>query len=130
MIDMNNKLYTFTAQNTFGRLDRFYISQNKTELVDRLKVIPFARSDHDVISLKLNINMTETTDYIWKLNISLLDDNDCIQHISNMWQYWQSKKDFLTEDTNDLFNWWDEGKIMLEAEFIKYSIQKARQKGN
>ena len=36
-INTNNNFYTFAAQHSFGRLDRFYISRNKSDLINTLK---------------------------------------------------------------------------------------------
>ena len=61
---------------------------------------------------------------MWKLNTSLLQNEDCIVKITSFWLHWKKRK----PDFHDLRTWWDIGKKKIKHISVKFSKKKAREK--
>ena len=73
----------------FCRLDYWLISNNLSDFVELTETIPALRTDHDTISLELGKLEDELKGpRNWKMNYSLLDDEDYGEDITRMIPLW------------------------------------------
>ena len=117
------KQYTWTnyQQTQQSRIDRIYVPNNWTPKSYVSGIIPFAWSDHDIVRTKITIPDTITRGPgTWKLNTSLLHDQQYKKTIKNFYQTWILKKRFF----KDLQQWWDIGKLHVQALTRNYSHHK------
>lgn len=116
----NKRSVTWSSnQQSLGcRLDRFYVSKLlETGIVDS-SIAPCTNSDHDFITLKLNISdsLAIGKSY-WKLNNTILDNEN---FISTFIYYWQ----IISRSTDISLNWWDNMKSSIKEFCIDYSKQQ------
>ena len=64
-----------------ARLDYFLISENLLSLCPITKILPSYRSDHNIISLSINISDQKRGKGSWKLNNKLLENKELIKMI-------------------------------------------------
>ena len=83
----------------FCRLDYWLISNSLHDLVKAADIIPAIRTDHAAITLEL-VNKSDDIKGpgIWKMNCSLLDDEDYVNGITERIPIW------LAESREDLSN--------------------------
>ena len=95
------KSFTWSQKSppVFCRLDYWLISNNQSNFVELTEIIPAVRTDHDAISLELGRGRIE--DELkgpgnWKMNCSLLDDEDYEEDITRMILLWiaEGQKEF------------------------------------
>lgn len=76
------KSFTWSQQspNIFCRLDFWLISNNLYDLVSNTEIIPAIKTDHSAIYLEFeNINKNVKGPGFWKLNCSVLNDDDYVE---------------------------------------------------
>ena len=106
-----------------SRLDFWLISTQLENKVTETDIHPGRRSDHSLISLKINFIVGEKRGRgFWKMNTSLLHDQDYLMKIRNVIQYCKQKYESL-EDKRLL---WDTMKCEIRAETISFSCHKAK----
>lgn len=106
-----------------SRLDMFWLSSSLLEHVHSVEILPFFRSDHCYVYLKLSIpSTTSRGPGIWKFNSSLLQDPAFTLLITNFWREWQSEK----AEYPSLAVWWNAGKQFLKEIIRDYSKKKAK----
>ena len=126
----NPERKSFTwSQNSpmiFCRLDYWLISNSLHDLVKTTDIIPSVKTDHAAISLEL---VNDSNDIkgpgLWKMNCSLLDDEDYVNDITEKIPIW------LAEGRKDLSNSrsiWDWLKYNIRAHTIQLSKRKARER--
>ena len=64
-----------------ARLDYFLISEDFLSLCPESKIHACYKCDHDIISLDINISKNEKGRGSWKLNSTLLENNDLVKLI-------------------------------------------------
>lgn len=110
----------------FCRLDYWLISNSLHDLVKAADIIPAIRTDHAAITLELVYKSDDIKGPgIWKMNCSLLDDEDYVNGITERLPIW------LAEGRKDLSNCrsiWDWLKYNIRAHTIQYSKRKARER--
>ena len=81
----NNKRYTWGTKKTFkrARLDYFIISQDLLTFAPKATIDNAYRSDHNLITLKLNVNKHPRGKGSWKFNNNLLTNADYIKLIKD-----------------------------------------------
>ena len=107
-------------------LDYWLISNSLQDLVTEADIIPAIKTDHAAISLDLNNN-----DYrikgpgLWKMNCSLLEDDDYINDVSLKIPIWLAEgcKDI---SDNDII--WDWLKYNIRAHAIQHSKQRGMER--
>ena len=120
----NQKEYTWhqTNPNIRCRLDYFLISKNLIHSAKNSKIYSAIKTDHKIISLKLNLGLTARGPGFWKFNSSFLSDKEYItmitQLITNKW------KEHLNID--DLRVRWDLLKFEIQSASMSYSKSKAK----
>ena len=68
----------------YSRLDYFVISDNALQFVDSIEVIPGFRTDHSIICLILSLEVAARRPGYWKLNTSILKDQDYINKMNQL----------------------------------------------
>ena len=116
--------YTWRRPNNSqaSRLDMFWLSSFLLPFILQTSILPFFRSDHSYVHLKLRLpSNTHRGRGSWKLNVSLLKDPAFIQLVTRFWQSWQLEKpSFLS-----LGAWWEAGKSRLRQQIQSFSRQRA-----
>ena len=102
------------------------IWNNLQDLVTTTEIIPAIKTDHSAISLKFsNSDKDIKGPGFWKMNYSLLDDEDYIREVSAKIPIW------LTEGRNELTDnrsIWDWIKYKIRVHAIRHSKQKAMER--
>ena len=104
------------------RLDYWMISNNLQDLLTTKEIIPAIKTDHSAISLEFNNGDKDIKGPgLWKINCSLLDDEDYIREVTAKIPIW------LTEGRNELTDnrsIWDWIKYDIRVHAIRQSRQK------
>ena len=114
---------------TYTRIDRFYTTRPARGIFESCEIIPFAHSDHDMVTLKLNFSNVELGPGLWKMNTSILTEIEYQDKIKCALEDWKTKKDNFPS----LAEWWDEGKYeigRLTKSFCFARKRKIKQKKN
>ena len=122
---INKKEYTWenALKNIQIRLDRMYISQSIiTQLsnISHLKITDRI-SDHDMVVLSLNINITDENKIgssYWKCNTNTLKDLYFQENFKLLWEK-------LNKIENQNSKWWEECKLSFKKLIIAHSIRLA-----
>ena len=122
------KSFTWSQKSSpvFCRLDYWLISNNLSDFVELTEIIPAVRTDHDAISLELGKLENELKGPgNWKMNCSLLDDEDYEEDIARMIPLWiaEGQKEFT--DNRMIWDWI---KYNIRAHAIQYSKRKAKER--
>ena len=116
--------YHNTENSIHSRLDRIYTT--KTIKAKSCNIIPTTISDHDSVSVTLQVSKKEPKGPgIWKLNTSILKHKAFEDIFNKFWKYWQEQK-INYKNQND---WWDIGKLYFKTIAIDYCT-KINQKLN
>ena len=110
LIKPNVSELTFHIQkSTASRLDRFYVPQNCVPFVQNVSHHA-SLSDHHYVVLILNLTNLEniplppkSPPLYWKLNTSILQDDDFLENFETFYGKIRSKID----EFHDIANWWD-----------------------
>ena len=110
LIKPNISEFTFHRQKSAAsRLDRFYVPQNCVPFVQNVSHHA-SLSDHHYVVLILNLTNLEniplppkSPPLYWKLNTSILQDDDCLENFDTFYEKIRSKID----EFHDIANWWD-----------------------
>ena len=123
-IHNNRTQYTYVRQNYGSRIDRFYIN-NKENIISS-KITHCSFSDHSavVITANINENISIGKSY-WKLNTSLLMDDNVKENFNNYWGYLKS---LIYNYENELI-WWETcAKPKIKSFFIKEGKRQSKEK--
>ena len=120
----DKKEFTFYSNvGTGSRLDKFYLTKDLTPNVIESKIHNLAHSDHDKVTIKLDLSEIERGPGLWKINNSYLHDPEYVKEITRMWYLHQLKKD----ENDNLNGWWEEGKTRIKEISLNFSKQKNRE---
>ena len=80
----NQQQFTwFTSNPSKGaRLDMFFVSNHLTSLCNDLQITPGYRTDHSVLSMRLQTGGSHRGPGLWKFNESLLNDEEYIEVVN------------------------------------------------
>ena len=93
------------------------------ENVKKVEILPFFRSDHCYVYLRLTIpSIPKRGPGTWKLNSFLLKDVNYVAEISTFWNTWKQEKDSFPS----LSVWWDAGKRRIKHLTRSYCSKRAR----
>ena len=108
------------------RLDYWLISNNLQDLITTIEIIPAIKTHHSAISLEFSNSYKDIKGPgFWKMNCSLLDDEDYIREVTAKIPIW------LTEGRNELTDnrsIWDWIKYNIRVHAIRHSKQKAMER--
>ena len=108
-----------------SRLDFWLISIHSMYDLIKVNIKPGIKSDHSLISLHLNLKLTQQRGKgFWKFNCSLLKDADYVTKVKNVLQNCAEK--YNNFENKSLL--WDTIKCEIRTETISYASWKARQR--
>ena len=120
----HNQEYTWRRPNGAqgSRLDMFWLSSFFLPFILRADILPFFRSDHAYVYLKLALpSSVHRGRGVWKFNVSHLSDAAFVELVTDFWKSWQlTKSSFLS-----LSAWWDAGKARLKRQIQVFSRKQA-----
>jgi len=107
------KSYTWSQKSpvVLCRLDFWLISNNLCDFVNSADIIPAIRTDHAAISLNLVEIGEAKGPGMWKMNVSLLDDEQYLNYLSVNIPKWKSEREKELSDKRCVWDW------------IKYNIR-------
>jgi exonuclease III len=106
-----------------SRLDMVWTSPHLLEHVHQVDILPFFRSDHSYVFLRISLpSMPKRGPGTWKFNSSLLTNDDYIDQVRVFWQMWQQEKASFPS----LAVWWDAGKKRIKDLSRTFASRKAR----
>ncbi|CAL4118487.1 unnamed protein product, partial [Meganyctiphanes norvegica] len=115
--------YTYVRTNFGSRIDRSYV-KDLANYVTNVKTIHVSFSDHSCVWTELNLNdIPKRGKGYWKMNISLLEDNEIRDSFKLQW-------DKMCKDKNKFDNineWWD---MYVKKEIKYFFITKGKQLSN
>ena len=117
----DNREYTWYGPDKASRIDYWLTSKSLNCQIQEVSNSHAPRTDHRIITLKLSTNEVKRGKGIWKLNTSLLFDNEYKQKIRDFWLWWKTEKHKYT----DIGMWWDMGKIGIKDLSREYSAIKS-----
>ena len=109
------------------RLDFWLISNNLCDSVNSTEIIPAIRTDHAAISLSLGEIGEVKGPGMWKMNVSLLDDEEYLNYLSVNIPKWKSEGERELSDKRSVWDWI---KYNIRMHAIRYSKEKAKQKND
>ena len=122
----DKRLFTYHNKNQqiHSRIDRIYLLQNQK--IQNTSIIPNNLSDHDAITVSLNIKKTNQQGQgYWKLNTSILQQQSFQKLFKQFWNDWKKQQ----KNYQSLNKWWEAGKIyfkILAIQFSTFQNQKRR----
>ena len=125
--DVKSFTWSQKSPQVFCRLDYWLISNNLSDFVELTEIIPAVQTDYDAISLQLGKLKDELKGPgNWKMNCSMLDDEDYEEDITRMIPLWiaEGQKEFMDNRMT-----WDWIKYNIRAHAIQYSKRKAKERG-
>ena len=91
--------------------------------VSSCDIIPCPFSDHCALLLSLLVpDAVPPGPGLWKLNTSILSEEDYYNLIANAWRDWR----FAVPRFPSLAKWWEEGKSLIKGLTIKYCCERSR----
>ena len=118
------KEYTWYQLNSrqASPLDMFWLCSFLLPFIMSVEILPFFRSDHRYVYLKLAIsNSVHRGPGLWKFNTSHLKDLSFILMVTRFWESWQTERATFFS----LSAWWDAGKIRLRRKICSFSCRTA-----
>ena len=123
----NKKQFTWhcphVGKDIRSRLDRFYASSQICENLNEVVIEPFSWSDHETVIMEFSLpGQTQRGPGYWKLNTTLLKDQDYLNLVKDFWEGWRLKK----SEFSSISQWWDFGKRRIQQISIWFSIEKKK----
>jgi hypothetical protein len=118
VIHKNKVEFSFREGPVHVRLDRFYISGDLAQWVDKMKHTPCTVSDHYYADLEFKAIDYNTNKYgpgFWKCNVEVLKDKNFISALETLWV------DKLVRAGIKDGEWWETCKIEFKKLIIKFS---------
>ena len=120
----SSKEFTFSSSpGSLSWIDKFYTSRNFGNIFNKPRIDPFSHSDHDRISLTLNFSARKRWPGIWKLNTSILKEQEFISSINKFITDWEQSQ----EPFPSLTKWWELGKNTFVDIAKTYSRNRKKQ---
>ena len=102
------------------------ISKELDYCISSSKIANFIYSDHNIIILKLYTDKIQRGTGTWKLNTSILEQNDYLELIEDFWRSWKhEKKSYKSKRL-----WWDMTKYHIKVLSIEFCTMKKQQQTN
>lgn len=115
-----DRKFTFTGISNYkSRLDRIYVHNSTITKITNADIIPAVFTDHDLFTIHLQTcSETERVRWgqgLWKLNKTLLENNENWNELKNLWITHQNEK----IQYEDLLDWWEMGKRKIKEKCIE-----------
>ena len=120
----STKSYTWSQNSPMilCRLDYWLISNNLQDLVTTTDIIPAIKTDHAAISIEFSISEKHIKGPgHWKMNCSLLDDEDYVRELTVKIPIWQIEGQHELTDNRSIWDW---TKYKIRAHAIQHSKRK------
>ena len=104
----STKSYTWNQNSPMilCRLDYWLISNNLHDLVTTTDIIPAIKTDHAAISIEFSISKKHIkSPGHWKMNCSLLDDEDYVREVTAKIPIWLTKGQNELTDNRSIWDW-------------------------
>ena len=124
----DTKSFTWSQKSPriFCRLDYWLISNNLSDFVKSTEIASAIRTDHDAISLEFGeLENERKGPGFWKMNVSLLDDKEYINNVTEMIPIWMTEG---RRELSDDRNVWNSIKYNVRANAVYYSQRKAKER--
>ena len=122
------KSYTWSKKSPafFCRLDYWLISNNLCDYVQSTGITPAVKTDHAAIDLCISDIVDEVKGPgMWKLNVSLLDDEDYLKDLEQNLPKWNQEGEKLLDIK---LSFWDWFKYNIRMHAIRFSKETAKQR--
>ena len=122
------RTYTWSQSEpqTFPRLDYWLISNSLTDNVCTVDIIPSIKTDHSAITLEFqDIDDKARGPDIWKLNCSLLSDEEYVERINSLIPTWVQEGKKYFQDPRSVWDW---VKYNIKKYSRKYSMNNSKEK--
>lgn len=122
-LNANDRRYSFNSTVGCSRIDRAYILKSNLKWIVAAQYVPALTglSDHDLLVVKITSpQLVRWGSSFWKLNVSLLDNDDVVQKLEVLWRNWHSHK----VEFRSLNDWWEVGKLKV-TELLKRQSKNA-----
>lgn len=118
--------YTWRRNNhsSQSRIDFFLISLSLEGFVKKTDILPGFKSDHSLITLKIEIYDRKRGPGFWRFNCSLLHDVDYVNHIKNKIRGTVNEN----RDIMDSVQLWEYIKYVIKDTTIQYSKSKQQER--
>jgi hypothetical protein len=101
----NTRSFTFHRGTSSSRLDKIFA--NFPMNIRQIYHAPITCSDHQAVFMKAELlSKPKTGKGVWKLNVSLLKNEETCNSISDFWRHWKGMK----LSFNCPIEWWEKGK--------------------
>ena len=117
-----------TLQTFFCRLDYWLISNNLQDLVISTSIIPAIKTDHSAVFVEFGTRDDQLQmkgSGLWKMNCSILDDEDYIQDITLKIPAWIADGEKASSDNRIIWEWI---KYNIRVHAIQYSKRRAKER--
>ena len=85
-------------------------------------IVPYPYSDHCAVLLRVTVpDVVPPGPGLWKLNISILEDEEYVHQVGEFWSNWCGRKSQFPS----LGKWWEEGKSRIKGLSIRYCCSKS-----
>jgi len=103
--DPNRPVYTHYFTTGASRIDRIYVARNLTSTITGIDILPAAFTDHNAVMLRLLLGerRVRRCHMRWKLDPTMLRDEDLVGHLRQQWSGWKTKKPRFP----NVNIWWD-----------------------
>lgn len=108
-----------------SRIDLFGCPSHLVRLAKSSTITSCPYSDHDAVVSVVGLTYSDipTGKSFWKLNTSILCDQDYLEMVEDFWRQWRSR----ASDYGSRLLWWDHGKTHIRALTVKYSTNKRKE---
>ena len=112
--------YTFVRTNFGSRIDRAYVN-GLSKYISNVKTINVNFSDHSCLYSEFILpNIPQKGKYYWKMNVSLLSDEEIKERFKIEWY----RMCLIKNKFKDINEWWD---IYVKKEIKSFFIREGKQ---
>jgi len=123
-----NSIECLQSELDLRRLDFWLISNNLCHVVNSTDIIPAIRTDHAAISRNLGEIGEAEGPGMWKMNVSLLNNEEYLNYLSVNIHKWKSEGERELSDKRCVWDW-IKYNIRMHA-VPRYSNEKAKQRND
>ena len=106
-----------------SRIDFIGVPLSWAPFVSYCHCVPCPFCDHSVVSVDVSVPDTiQRGPGRWKLNVSLLRDEDFVDEVEALWLSWRMHKGLYSS----LQKWWDAGKEKIKGLAVRFSSYKKK----
>ena len=114
-----SKQFTWSARNgsLSSRIDLIGCPVAWVPSMSSCEILPFPFSDHCAVLLSGSFpSLIPPGPGVWKLNISILENDDYFELISSFWRSWKFRKSSFVS----IMDWWELGKSKIKGLTVTY----------